>query len=34
LDAAIDVTIRDRLETIGPAMTAAFNLGALLWLAL
>jgi hypothetical protein len=32
LDAGIGVTIRDRKETAGPALTAALNLAALLWL--
>lgn len=32
LDAAIGVTIRDRIKTLGPACTAVANLGALIWL--
>jgi hypothetical protein len=31
-DAVIGVTIKDRIKTLGPAFTAAFNLAALIWL--
>ena len=33
-DAAVGVTIRDRLKTIGPAATALLNFAALAWLLL
>lgn len=33
-DAGIGGVIRDRLKTVGPAATAAANLGALIWLLL
>ena len=32
LDAAIGIKLRDSLKTYGPAITAIFNLGALIWL--
>ncbi len=31
-DAAIGITINDRLKTVGPAATAFLNLAALIWL--
>lgn len=31
-DAAIGITIKDKIKTLGPAVTAAANLAALLWL--
>ena len=31
-DAAVGITISDRLETFGPAATALLNLAALIWL--
>jgi hypothetical protein len=31
-DAAIGITIKDRLKTFGPAATALFNLAGLVWL--
>jgi len=34
IDAVVGVTIKDRLKTFGPALTALLNLGVLVWMLL